>query len=115
MLLNRSGIKNFLEEVNKQKFGKVIIISWTTFSFLLYTLFLFTVLIRFNITALFGGFPDYENLENPTSDQASEVYSSDGVLLGKYYRENRSPVPYEEISPNVIKALIATEDTRFYE
>ena len=112
---NKIGVRSLLENLNKQKFGKVAIISWTVFSFVFYYLFLLTILIRFNITFLFGGFPDYENLENPTSDQASEVYSSDGVLLGKYYRENRSPVAYEQISLNVVKALIATEDTRFYE
>ena len=112
-MLNKAGIKNIIENINKQKFGKAVIISWTVFTFLLYNLFLLTILIRFNLTFLFGGFPDYKNLENPTSDQASEIYSSDGVLLGKYYRENRSPVTYEEISPNVIKALIATEDNRF--
>src|SRR6187402_3521333 len=110
---NKIDIKKILENLNKEKYGKVVIISWTVFSFLLYNLFLLTVFIRFNLTFLFGGFPDYENLENPTSDQASEIYSADGVLLGKYYRENRSPVVYEEISPNVIKALISTEDTRF--
>ena len=108
-------IKKNLEDLIKQKQGKVVVISWIVFSFVLYNLFLLTVLIRFNLTFLFGGFPDYENLENPTSDQASEIYSSDGILLGKYYRENRSPVEYEKISPNVIKALIATEDTRFYD
>ena len=47
-------------------------------------------------------------------EQASEVYSSDSVLIGKYYNENRIPVTYNEISPWVIKALVATEDVRFY-
>ncbi|MBX9853224.1 MAG: penicillin-binding protein [Cytophagaceae bacterium] len=59
--------------------------------------------------------PSIEDLENPKSGLASEIYSSDNVLLGKYFRENRSPVEYSQISPHVIKALIATEDTRFYE
>ncbi len=52
-------------------------------------------------------------LENPEADLASEVYSSDGKLMGKYYAENRSEVKYHDISPNVINALIATEDERF--
>src|SRR5690606_692794 len=51
-------------------------------------------------------------IKNP---QASEVFSDDGRLLGRYYTENRSNVRFEEISPNVIHALIATEDARFYE
>ena len=45
---------------------------------------------------------------------ASEIYSADGVILGKFYIENRSPVPFDSISPNVINALVSTEDARFY-
>ena len=62
---------------------------------------------------LFGKMPSVEELQNPEADLASEIYSSDGVLMGKYYSENRSEVKYNEISPNVINALIATEDERF--
>jgi penicillin-binding protein 1A len=61
----------------------------------------------------FGYMPDLEELENPSSHLASEIYSSDGVLLGTYYLENRSNVRYEELSPNLINALVATEDVRF--
>jgi penicillin-binding protein 1A len=64
---------------------------------------------------LFGKMPSVTELENPEADLASEIYSSDGMLMGKYYAENRSEVKYNEISPNVIQALIATEDERFYE
>jgi len=64
---------------------------------------------------LFGKMPSVEQLQNPEADLASEIYTSDGVLMGKYYSENRSEVKYNEISPNVINALIATEDERFYE
>ena len=64
---------------------------------------------------LFGKMPSVEELQNPEADLASEIYSSDGVLMGKYYSENRSEVKYNEISPNVINALIATEDERFYD
>lgn len=63
----------------------------------------------------FGKMPSVEELQNPEADLASEIYSSDGVLMGKYYSENRSEVKYNEISPNAINALIATEDERFYE
>jgi|SRR5690625_5075418 len=62
-----------------------------------------------------GYMPSIRELENPTSDIASEVYAEDGTILGLYYIENRSPIEFEEISPNVINALIATEDARFYE
>ena len=64
---------------------------------------------------VFGKMPSVEQLQNPEADLASEIYSSDGVLMGKYYSENRSEVKYNEISPNVINALIATEDERFYD
>lgn len=64
---------------------------------------------------LFGKMPSLEEIQNPEADLASEIYSSDGVLMGKYYAENRSEVKYNEISPNVINALVATEDERFYD
>lgn len=64
---------------------------------------------------VFGKLPSLRQLENPEADLASEVISSDGLLMGKFYAENRSEVKYHEISPNVIHALIATEDERFYE
>lgn len=62
---------------------------------------------------LFGKMPSLKDLENPEADLASEVYSADGKLMGKYYSENRSEVKYQQISPNIINALIATEDERF--
>ena len=62
---------------------------------------------------LFGKMPSLKDLENPEADLASEVYTSDGKLMGKYYAENRSEVKYSEISANIINALIATEDERF--
>ncbi|RAU83699.1 penicillin-binding protein 1A [Pontibacter arcticus] len=68
-----------------------------------------------NLLYLFGSSPSLDKLENPRSDQASELYTADGKLIGKYFQENRSPVPYKKISPKLIEALIATEDVRFYE
>jgi penicillin-binding protein 1A len=62
---------------------------------------------------LFGKMPSLKELENPEADLASEVYSADGKLMGKYYAENRSEVKYNQISPDIINALIATEDVRF--
>lgn len=61
----------------------------------------------------FGPMPNLETLENPKTNLSSELYTSDGVLIGKYYRENRTNISYENISPNLINALIATEDIRF--
>lgn len=64
---------------------------------------------------LFGKMPSLRELENPEADLASEIYTSDGKLMGKYYSENRSEVKYNQISPNIIHALIATEDQNFYD
>ena len=65
----------------------------------------------------FGKLPSLKELENPTILQSSEVYATDGTLMGKYYRErgNRSNANYRDISKHVIDALVATEDERFYD
>ncbi len=63
----------------------------------------------------FGKVPTTQDLRLIQNNTASEIYSSDGVMLGKYYTENRISVPYEEISPYLVNALIATEDARFFE
>jgi penicillin-binding protein 1A len=64
---------------------------------------------------LFGSSPNLETDKNPEMSVGSELYTSDSVLIGKYYKENRVPVEYGEISRNIVNALIATEDTRFFE
>jgi len=73
----------------------------------------FVLLILAVNWGLLGYMPSIKELENPSSAIASEIYASDGSLLGKYYYQNRSNAKYSEISPNVINALIATEDARF--
>ncbi len=64
---------------------------------------------------LLGKMPSLKELENPEADLATEIYTADGKLMGKYYAENRSEVKYNEISPNIIHALVATEDQYFYD
>ena len=89
------------------------------FIFLLLFFLAGVVLFSFFFMAVYFGFtghvPTTAQLHEIKNPQASEVYSEDGKLLGRYYTENRSNVKFEEISPNVIHALIATEDARFYE
>jgi len=85
-------------------------ILWRVFFGLLGLLLLVFLLANFGV---FGKMPSLKELENPEADLASEVYTSDGKLMGKYYAENRSEVKYSEISKNIIQALIATEDERF--
>jgi len=76
---------------------------------------LFGVLVLMVSWGWFGELPPLEELENPKTYLASEIYSEDGPLLGKYYLQNRSNANFDEISPNVINALVATEDIRFYD
>ena len=64
---------------------------------------------------LLGEMPEIEDLENPKNALSSEIIGSDGVVIGKFFLENRTNVGFEEISPNAINALIATEDIRFYD
>jgi penicillin-binding protein 1A len=94
-----------------KKFRKNVIWFWVIISspvVLLLTLF---ILISQN---KLGPMPSFEELENPDNNLAAEVYSEDNVLLGKFYIQNRTWTDYEDISPYVVDALIATEDIRFY-
>lgn len=86
---------------------------WSAFLFFLCAVPLYIFTVKINLWNLYGGLPSLALLENPASTLSSELYAVDGVLLGKYFRNNRSPVVYEEISKNVINALLATEDYRF--
>ncbi|MEM1320941.1 MAG: transglycosylase domain-containing protein [Bacteroidota bacterium] len=63
----------------------------------------------------FQDLPTFEELENPNSNLASEVYAANGEVLGRYYIENRVPVSYQELSPYLVQALLATEDERYYD
>lgn len=84
---------------------------------LLYTLILISVSLLFYLVSngSLGFMPSFEELENPKSNLASEVISSDQELLGKFYIENRTFVDFDELSPYLVNALIATEDFRFHE
>ena len=77
--------------------------------------FLYLGAVDINFLWLFGKSPGYfSGICDPQTSQASEIYSADGVLIGKFFNENRSPVSYEEVCPDFFKALIDTEDERFY-
>ncbi|HUM47220.1 MAG TPA: transglycosylase domain-containing protein, partial [Chitinophagales bacterium] len=75
---------------------------------------LFFLMLVLAAIGAFGKMPSFEEIENPRSSLATEVYSSDGVLLGKYYFQNRSTSSFEEIPEMIRNCLIATEDVRFY-
>jgi penicillin-binding protein 1A len=102
-------MSNFKVPANQKKYARwVWLILLGPFAFL----FLLVGLIA---TGVFGALPTFEELENPNSLLASEVYSSDMKTLGKYFRENRVNIHYKDLSPNIINALKATEDVRFEE
>jgi len=75
------------------------------------------LILLFFLTSIdvFGALPTFEELENPENNLATEIISSDGVTLGKYATENRTPIKFKDLPENLVKALVATEDERFYE
>ncbi|MES2376249.1 MAG: transglycosylase domain-containing protein [Bacteroidota bacterium] len=88
--------------------------NWYIWKFVIACFAFVVILIAATTFGAFGPLPTLRDLENPKSDQASEIRSSDGQILGKYYTKNRSSVPFKDISPNVISALVAKEDNHFY-
>lgn len=95
--------------------SKTINYLWMAFLGGLVFFIFFVWMVSVNFLGLFGTLPDFKALENPDSELASELYAADGVLLGTFARENRSPVTFEELAPNLLQALVATEDERFEE
>ncbi len=71
-------------------------------------------MVDINFLWLFGKSPGFSEIKNPSTNQASEIYSADGIMIGKFFNENRTPVKYNEVNPSFWKALIDTEDERFY-
>ncbi|MDP4281149.1 MAG: transglycosylase domain-containing protein [Bacteroidota bacterium] len=102
-----SGTKKNIPSQKEKKYIKGL---WMTVLF--FWIFVFILFGTISI-GIFGKMPSFEELENPKSSLATEIYSCDGKLLGKYFYENRSNIHYQELSPNIINALIATEDARF--
>ncbi|MFH6767416.1 transglycosylase domain-containing protein [Gaetbulibacter aquiaggeris] len=96
---------------DSQGFDKYVRWFWILFS----TGIIFLILIfAFASWGVFGEMPDHTVLENPKTNLATEIISSDGKTLGKFYfNDNRTPVGYEDLSQNLVQALIATEDERF--
>jgi len=102
--------------MNKSNNQDVVIKKWIKILWILFLIpLLFSIVFFYLISQGYLGYmPSFEELENPKNQLATEIISSDGVVLGTYFKENRSPISYKELSPNIIKALIATEDVRFY-
>ncbi|MEM6541345.1 MAG: transglycosylase domain-containing protein [Bacteroidota bacterium] len=96
----------------KKSFGKFIKWFWIVFG----SGILFVILIFLLASwGVFGEMPEYEHLENPKTNLATEFISSDGATLGKLYLDdNRTPVRFDQLPENLVNALIATEDARYY-
>jgi penicillin-binding protein 1A len=95
------------------KISKTKIIKWCWIIFCA-PFVLLILMILLVMTGLFGSLPSFKDLENPQRKLATNIISSDGVTIGTFHVENRSPVNYEDLSPNLVNALISTEDIRFY-
>jgi penicillin-binding protein 1A len=114
----RSLLENFwkkyinVKQIIKQK--PVYIRAIFTIARICLWILLFLVAIDINFLWLFGKSPRLRDLNNPRMEIATELYSSDSVLIGRYFDFDRTPVNYSQISPLLIKTLVATEDQRFY-
>lgn len=78
------------------------------------SLFIYLGMVDINFLWLFGKSPGFTQIMNPITSEASEIYSADGKLIGKFFNENRTPVKYNDVNPVFWAALIDTEDERFY-
>ena len=94
----------------KPNYSKQIKVLWSLFVFALLGIALLFIATYFGFL---GDLPSISEIERTESEIVSEVYSSDNVLLGKFYKQNRSLVKYKDLSPHLVNALIATEDERF--
>lgn len=91
---------------------RILIILWILFGLGVATFFSLILMIN---AGWLGYMPSMKELENPNSALASDIYAENGELIGRYYVQDRSTTDYKDISENVFNALIATEDSRFYE
>ncbi|MEO8533792.1 MAG: transglycosylase domain-containing protein [Flavobacterium sp.] len=107
MATKKNNQTNSIKDINyyKKKF-------WRIFA---YTLLAVLAFFLFASWGLFGSMPSFEDLENPDSNLATEIISSDGVVIGKYFKTNRSQLKYSDLPKSLVEALVATEDARFYE
>lgn len=106
-------MSEIVENKPRKKLKKLTRLLWVFFLAGVVGLPLYIWAVSSNLGNLFGELPSYSQLENPKQNLSSLLYSADGVILGSYYRDNRNPVTYDELGPNLINALRAAEDIRF--
>ena len=100
-----------MENDKKPNYKKYLKIFWGIYAV---GLLLVISLFLFASWGFFGEMPTFEELENPETNLATEVISSDGKTIGKYFKENRTPIKYEDLPENLVQALVSTEDERYY-
>ena len=106
-------MKKSFKFINNDKYKIQVTLFWV--SFLIGICFFIGIFI-YTALGYLGEMPAFEQLENPKTNLATQIISSDGVVLGKfYYNDNRTPITYEELPKNIVQALIATEDERYYD
>ncbi|NLA23961.1 MAG: transglycosylase domain-containing protein, partial [Bacteroidales bacterium] len=96
---------------SKKTSKKILRIFWISYISIILIIGVYFTSISFG---KLGFMPGFNSLENPDSNLASKIISADQVVLGTYFRENRSQINYEDLSPHLVNALIATEDVRFH-
>ncbi|MDG2146769.1 MAG: transglycosylase domain-containing protein [Flavobacteriaceae bacterium] len=106
-------MKKSFKFINNDKYKIQITLFWASF---LIGICLFIGIFIYTALGYLGEMPAFEQLENPKTNLATQIISSDGVVLGKfYYNDNRTPITYEGLPKNIVQALIATEDERYYD
>lgn len=108
ILWRKARLKRFKGLVWYRKLGNIMFTAFWVFLVYLF-------LVDINFLWLFGKSPGLSSISNPNQSSASVIISDDGKVIGKYFRENRTPVTFDEISPKLIETLICTEDERFYD
>ena len=96
-----------MDNARKKLFTRLTILFWVL---VLSPALVISIML---LKASYSDLPTFEELENPNSNLATEVFSADNQLLGKYFQENRTNVKFDELPPHMVQALIATEDERF--
>jgi len=106
-------MKKSFKFINNDKYKIQVTLFWASFFI---GICLFIGIFIYTALGYLGEMPAFEQLENPKTNLATQIISSDGVVLGKfYYNDNRTPITYEGLPKNIVQALIATEDERYYD
>ncbi|MAQ74749.1 MAG: penicillin-binding protein [Aquimarina sp.] len=110
----KTSSKSTTKNKNSESINVLKYIKWF---WILFATGIFLVVFVFLLASwgAFGEMPTFEELENPKNDLATQIISSDGVQIGTFFKENRTPVLFDDLPDHLVEALIATEDARYYE